>query len=89
MNFIKVGNLFVNLREIESFETYATPGDVAVRFVYRSGRQETAHVTVEDDDPSYIFDVEAAEDAVAEALFEAIQNCADADCEDIADYLEV
>lgn len=88
MNFIKVGNLFVNLREIESFEAYATSSDVAVRFVYRSGRQETAHVTVEDDDSSCIFDVESAEELVSEAIFDAIQNCADADCEDIAEYLE-
>ena len=88
MNFIKVGNLFVNLREVESFEVYATPGDVAVRFVYHSGRQETAHVTIENDDPSCIFDIECAEDLVSEALYSAIQNCADADCEDIVEYLE-
>lgn len=89
MNFIKLGNMFVNLKAIESFEVFATPGDVAVRFVYTSGRQETAHIYVEDDDTTQIFDIESAEDAVAEAILSAIQNCSDSDCEDIAEYLEV
>jgi hypothetical protein len=88
MNFIKVGNIFINLREIESFEVYGTPSDVSVRFIYRSGRQETAHINIENDDPSQIVDIDYAEDMVAEGILTAIQNCADADCEDVADYVE-
>ena len=88
MNFIKVGNIFINLREIESFEVYGTPSDVSVRFVYRSGRQETAHINVENDDPTQIVDIDYVEDMVSESILTAIQNCADADCEDIAEYLE-
>jgi hypothetical protein len=88
MNFIKVGNLFINLREIESFEVYGTPSDVSVRFVYRSGRQETAHINIENDDPSQIVDIDYAEDMVAEGILTAIQNCSDADCEDVAEYVE-
>jgi hypothetical protein len=33
-------------------------------------------------------DTESAADAVAEAVLEAILSCADADCEDIADYVD-
>ena len=88
MNFIKVGNIFINLREIESFEVYGTPSDVSVRFIYRSGRQETAHINVENDDPSQIVDIDYAEEMVAEGILAAIQNCADADCEDVAEYVE-
>ena len=88
MNFIKVGNLFVNLREVESFEVYAAIENVDVRFVYHSGRQEVAHVTIDNDDSSHILDTESAADAVAEAVLEAILSCADADCEDIADYVD-
>lgn len=88
MNFVKVGNLFVNLREVESFEVYAAIESVDVRFVYRSGRQDMAHVTVDNDDPSCILDTEAAVEAVAGALYDAILSCADADCEDIADYVD-
>ena len=88
MNFIKVGKLFVNLREVESFEVYATPNDVAVSFMYRSGRHELTHIAIESDDSSCVFDVETAENLVADAIYDMIQNCADADCENIEDYLE-
>lgn len=88
MNFIKVGKLFVNLREVESFEVYATPNDVTVSFMYRSGRHELTHITIEHDDSSNIFDVQTAENLVADAIYDAIQNCADADCENIEEYLE-
>lgn len=88
MNFIKVGNIFINLREIESFEVYGTPSDVSVRFIYRSGRQETAHVNIENDDPSQIVDIDYAKDIVSEDILTMIRNCADADCIDIKDYIE-
>lgn len=88
MNFIKIGNIFINLQEVESFEVYGTPSDISVRFVYRSGRQETAHIDIENDDPSQIIDVNCAEDMVAEGILTTIQNCANADCEDVAKYVE-
>jgi hypothetical protein len=88
MNFIKVGNIFINLKEVESFEVYGTPTDVSVRFGYRSGHQEIAHINIENDDPTQIIDIDYAEDMVAEAILTAIQNCADADCEDVAEYVE-
>lgn len=85
MNFIKVGNIFINLREVESFEVYGTPSDVSVSFIYRSGRHETAHIN---DDSSQITDINCAVDRVAEGILTALQNCADADCEDVAEYVE-
>lgn len=88
MNFIKVGNIFINLQEVESFEVYGTPSDVSVSFIYRSGRHETAHINVENDDPSQIIDTNCAADMVAEGILTALQNCADADCEDVAEYVE-
>lgn len=88
MNFIKVGNIFVNLREIESFEVYDTPSDVSVRFIYRSGRQETAHVNIENDNPSQIANINSSVDIVSEDILAMIRDCADADCIDIEDFIE-
>lgn len=88
MNFIKVGNIFINLREVESFEVYRTHSDVSVSFAYRSGRLETAHINIENDDPSQIIDTNCAADMVAKGILNALQNCADADCEDVAEYVK-
>ena len=88
MNFIKVGNIFVNLREIESFEVYGNSSNVSVRFMHRSGRQTLAYSNIENDDPSQIADINSIVDIASEGILAMIRNCADADCVDIEDFTE-
>lgn len=88
MNFIKVGNIFVNLQEVESFEICGTSSNVSVRFTHRSGRQTLAYSNIENDNPSQIADINSFVDIASEDIIAMIRNCADADCIDIKDYIE-
>lgn len=87
MNFIRVNNSFINLdavnhMTVDEYRPLAAIGPVAkmpthtLRVVYKDDTTETFNIYSK-----------ATIKKLANAVFEAISLCVDADCEDINDYI--
>lgn len=86
MNFIRIDHTFVNLSKVEDICLIERDdGEIDVVVTYRSGREITIHVGVENDN---VITTDDAMDALADAIQNTIQDCVDADCENIEDYIE-
>ena len=88
MNFIKINNSFINLRHAR--EINVVPTLISNR-LNGSIRQPTHEVKVEYADRITsipIFAEGRSTEDISGALYDAIANCADADCEDINDYID-
>lgn len=85
MNFIRIGNQFVNLKSVRAFElNQVRDNEISVTAVFDDNRMTIHMPTFSDrlDTPTITVK------AVASAIQDAIANCADADCEDFATYVE-
>ena len=85
MNFIRIGNQFVNLKSVRAFElAQVHDSEITVTAVFDDDRM-TVHM------PTFSNRIDAPTitvKAVASAIQDAIESCMDADCEDFAAYLE-
>ena len=89
MNFIRINNSFINLdavnhMTVDEYRPLAAMGPVAkmpthtLRVVYKYDTVETFNIYSK-----------ATVKNIANAVFEAISCCVNADCEDINDYIDV
>lgn len=88
MNFIKVNNSFINLSRTR--EINVKPILISNR-VNPNITQPTHEIEVIYNDRIHtikVFAESRSTEEISEALFTAIANCADADCEDLMEYLD-
>lgn len=84
MNYLRIDHSFINLRQVEDILPKIRDDQlIDIIVTYKSGRETV--VTCEID---IGVDINEAIDVLCDGIMEAIQSCADADCENIEDYVE-
>lgn len=88
MNFIRINNSFINLDAVNHM-TVNEYQPLAIMSPEVKVPTHTLRVVYKDDTVE-IFNIysKATVDSIANAVFETIASCVDADCEDINDYID-
>lgn len=86
MNYIRVGNSFINLNRVKNISVLPQVRDSEITVVV-SHPDENVSLTIPSNHNN-LDEITLTPNNVANAIQEAIMSCADADCENIADYIE-
>ena len=88
MNFIRINNSFINLDAIN----HMTVDEFRPLGIMNPEIKQPTHLlkVYYKDDTVETFNIysKATVDSIADAVFEAITSCVDADCEDVNDYID-
>lgn len=86
MNYIRVGNGFINLSRTKNISVLSQVRDSEITIVV--GYPEGNVSFTIPSNSNNLDEITLTPNNVANAIQEAIMSCADADCENIADYIE-